>query len=76
MVKKILIGMAAIALLAVLGNFIRIKIIENRINDDYVSILASHKGEKYRISDFPVMHQQYYYSCSIATICSLINYYG
>jgi hypothetical protein len=76
MVKKILIGIAAIALLAVLSNFIRIKIIENRINDDYVSILASHKGEKYRISNFPVMAQQYYYSCSIATICSLISYYG
>jgi hypothetical protein len=76
MVKKTLIGIAVIALLAVFGNFIRIKIIENRINDGYVSILASHKGEKYRISNFSVMDQQYYYSCSIATICSLINYYG
>jgi hypothetical protein len=57
-------------------NFIRIKIIENKINDDYISILVFHKGEKYRINNFPIMDQQYYYSCSIATICSLINYYG
>jgi hypothetical protein len=76
MVKKILIGIVVIALLAVSGNFVRIKIIENKIHDDYAGILASHQGEKYRISDFPVMDQQYYYSCSIATICSLLNYYG
>jgi hypothetical protein len=76
MVKKILFGIIAIALLLFLGNFVRIKIIENRINDDYTNILVSHKGEKYRVNNFPVMDQQYYYSCSIATICSLINYYG
>jgi hypothetical protein len=74
--KKILFDIIAIVLLAFFVNFARIKIIENRINDDYISILASHKGEKYRINNFPVMEQQYYYSCSIATICSLIKYSG
>jgi hypothetical protein len=76
MVKKILLSIIAIALLAFMVNLIRIKIIENRINDDYISILSLHRGEKYRISSFPVMDQQYFYSCSIATICSLLNYYG
>jgi hypothetical protein len=76
MVKKTLIGIIAIALLVFLANFIRIKIIENRISDGYLSVLASHKGEIYRINNFPIMDQQYYYSCSIATICSLIKYYG
>jgi hypothetical protein len=76
MVKKILIGIITVALLVFLVNFIRIKIIENGIKDDYIGILSSHRGEKYRINNFPVMDQQYYYSCSIATICSLMNYYG
>jgi hypothetical protein len=75
-IKKVCLGTFVVIFVVVFGNFIRVKIIENRMQDNYRKIVELHKGEKYELVGFPVLGQKYFYSCNISTICSVNEFYG